>query len=455
MSVKGHLSKGLQVWNNYWFYPAPLFNLAMCRVIIVTFQLGYLFARNYWGKMLTRASLPAVNYQPLPAFKILNYLLPWEAPPTFFLIVVFIATVASGILSIIGWRTKINLLLFAFGNVYIQTYIYSFGRVHHSQALMLMTLAILAVSPADKALSVDDLIKRLKKNLTQRSFQTFSLLRSRSVFARWPLLLIQWLFAFIYFSAAVHKLTLNFGGRVSLDWLNGYTLQYYLIRDGRWWDSSLGVWLGHQHFLAVISSWFAVIFEATFGLTLFFPRLIWVYIPAGAMLHTVIYMAQRAPFFQYIAIYAVFIPWAAVIKRVSNGLKWSDESQKPEIFYDGLCPICIRSMTILCYFDWFQRIVYRDLEIHGTSLTSQYPEITIEDCRDEMHLLLPNGSVKKGFFAFREMVKYVPPLWPLLAIMYFPGADIIGPKVYKYVASRRQRYDRCTFDQCSIDFDAK
>ena len=455
MSVNGRLLKRFEFWNNYWFYPAPLFNLAMCRVIIVGFQLGYLFVRNYWDKMLTRASLPGVNYYPLPIFKVLNYPLPWDLPPNFFLIATFTITVISGVLSIIGWKTKFNLILFALGNTYIQTYIYSFGKVHHSQALMLIALAVLALSPAGETLSVDNLSKRLRRNLKQKSFQAFNILRGESVFARWPLLLIQWLFAFIYFSAAVHKLTLNYGGRVSLDWLNGYTLQYYLIRDGLWWDISLGVWLGHQHLLAVIFSWFAVLFEATFGLTLLFPRLIWFYIPLGALFHTGIYMTQRAPFFQYIAIYAVFIPWSAVVKRVSNQLKWSNESQKAEVFYDGLCPICIRSMTILCYFDWFQRLNYRDLEVYGASLISRHPEITLDDCREEMHLLLPNGSVKKGFFAFREMIKYIPPLWPVLVLMYFPGVDFIGSQLYRFVASRRQRYNRCTFDQCSIDFDSK
>ena len=32
--------KGLsQVWTTYWFRPAPLFNLAVCRIFIVAFRL--------------------------------------------------------------------------------------------------------------------------------------------------------------------------------------------------------------------------------------------------------------------------------------------------------------------------------------------------------------------------------------------------------------------------------
>lgn len=168
------------------------------------------------------------------------------------------------------------------------------------------------------------------------------------------------------------------------------------------------------------------------------------------MLHTGIYIAQRANFFQYLAIYAVFIPWSGLIKRAGHRLKWSAESRRVDIFYDGLCPLCIRTMTFLCYFDWFSRLRYRDLEVEGHRLTERYPHISLEDCRQEMHLLLPNGSIKKGFFAIREIIKYVPLLWPLLAVLYFPGIGLIGPKIYGFVAARRQRYERCSFDQCAI-----
>ena len=44
--------KGLsQVWTTYWFRPAPLFNLAVCRIFIVAFQLFYLINNNYISKL--------------------------------------------------------------------------------------------------------------------------------------------------------------------------------------------------------------------------------------------------------------------------------------------------------------------------------------------------------------------------------------------------------------------
>ncbi|MGB7085867.1 MAG: DCC1-like thiol-disulfide oxidoreductase family protein [Phormidesmis sp.] len=437
MSANSLSLKGLKFWDNYWFYPAPLFNLAVCRIIAVGFQLYYIFLKDYWTKATTVASIPGVSYDPHPILQVLNAPFPWDTPPIFLIMTIFFIVIVSGVLSLIGLRTNLSLLAFALSNLYIQTYIYAFGKTHHSQAIALVALGMLALSPAGKVLSVDDLSRRIKRNLKRKTFQPFNLLSYNSPFARWPLLLIQWMFGLIYLSAVLNKITIDGDGLFSAGWMNGHTLQYYLIRDGLWWDSSIGVWLGHQYIPAVIASWFAVLFEGTFFSTLLFPRLVWFYIPMGAALHTGIYIAQRAPFFHYIALYSVFIPWTIGVKRIANWLKWSQPSHKAEIFYDGLCPLCIRSMTVLCYFDWFGRLVYRDLEVDWPVLSQRHPEITLEDCRAQMHLLQPDGSVEKGFFAFREIIKYVPPLWPLLLVMYLPGASVIGPKLYGVVAAKR------------------
>lgn len=42
----------MTLWNHYWFRPAPLFDLAWCRLIIVGFQIGYLVLKEYHEKML-------------------------------------------------------------------------------------------------------------------------------------------------------------------------------------------------------------------------------------------------------------------------------------------------------------------------------------------------------------------------------------------------------------------
>ena len=158
----------------------------------------------------------------------------------------------------------------------MQAYIYSFGEFHHPEALMMITLVILAMSPAGAALSVDDLRRRRSNFFERGRFENFNIFEKKSLFARWPLLLVQWIFALIYFSAFFSKIS-----QAGFDWMNGYTLQYYLIQDGIRWGSDLGIWLGQHHTVVLLLSWISIIFEGTFILVLIFPRLAWFYIPAG------------------------------------------------------------------------------------------------------------------------------------------------------------------------------
>lgn len=438
-----------QRWNAYWFQSSPLFDLAVCRIIIIAFQLGNLIVRDYYGAMLKRGEVAALNYNPLNPVKWLTFPWGWEqVPPNWYLSLIFALSFISGITALIGFKTNLSLMVFAIGSLFIQCYIYSFGSHHHPYALLLITLFLLALSPAGGVLSLDHLLRKLQTHIKKQRFTAFNLLNKESEFARWPLLTVQWLIVIIYLSAALHKLAYG-DGFLGTDWMNGYTLQYYLTRDGLRWGSDLGVWLGQFYIVGVVFAWIAVIFEGTFFLAVIFPQLVWVYIPSGIAFHTGIYLAQRAPFFGLMVLYCVFIPWTKLIQTFTRRQQNSSQFPKPEILYDGLCPLCIRSMTVLCYFDWFQRLNYTPVEEEWTSIQKTHPDLSLDACLAEMHLILPNGSVRKGFFAFREIVRYLPPLWPLLILLYFPGASSVGPKIYTFVASNRKRLTRCSFDSCS------
>ena len=158
------------------------------------------------------------------------------------------------------------------------------------------------------------------------------------------------MFALIYLDAAVHKMF-----RAGLDWMNGYTLQFYLIADGLKRGSDIGVWLGQQHTLAWLLSWVTMLFEATFFSVLIYPMLGWIYVPAGLALHTGMCVTGVACFYQYVALYTVFIPWVPLLRMLKTYLSTGEIQRlpKPEILYDGKCLLCIRSMTTIHYFDWF------------------------------------------------------------------------------------------------------
>ena len=304
--------KMLKWWNKYWFRSAPLFNLAVCRIVIVGYQL-YLFGTRH-ESYISAATLPAFLYDPLPVLEL--FVGPFGAayrPGQEVLIVVYWATLGAGGAAWVGLFTKPNLWVFALGNIFLQGHAYSYGEVHHPGALMMIALVILAMSPVGKELSIDDFWRKSRSKVVGIRDYLYSLGEKKSAFARWPLLLIQILFALVYLDAGLSKME-----EAGLDWMNGYTLQYYLAQDAMRWGSDLGLWLSQHHTLVKIMSWGSALFELTFFLVLFFPWLAIVYVPVGISIHTGIYITMSAPFFTYIALYSVFVPWTYMFNVTKN-----------------------------------------------------------------------------------------------------------------------------------------
>jgi hypothetical protein len=223
------------------------------------------------------------------------------------LIAIYYIGLAAGVLALIGLMTNLSLLIFAACAVYLQAYTYSFGDFHHPEAVMMIALAILALSPSGRVLSLDSLFRRRK------DLQATNLLKARGEFAGWPIRLLQWFFVLMYLSAVVAKLSES-----GVDWANGFTLQYYLIRDGLRWGSPLAVWLGQHHTLIHIAQYGVLLFQATFALAVVFPKLRWFYVPAGLALHTGILLTLKAPFYEWMCLYVIFVPWTQALHILSG-----------------------------------------------------------------------------------------------------------------------------------------
>jgi predicted DCC family thiol-disulfide oxidoreductase YuxK len=125
------------------------------------------------------------------------------------------------------------------------------------------------------------------------------------------------------------------------------------------------------------------------------------------------------------------------------------------ILFDGQCPLCIRSVTIVDFFDWRGKFVFRDVN-DWTPLSRDYPGLDQQKSLEEMQLIIPrNGRYEAlaGFYAFRKIAQHLPLgmlLWPFL---YLPGVPFVGTHLYRLIASRRKRITgggRCSFHACEI-----
>ena len=106
------------------------------------------------------------------------------------------------------------------------------------------------------------------------------------------------------------------------------------------------------------------------------------------------------------------------------------------VLFDGRCGFCSRIVVILRSLDWLHRITLANY--HDPDLRKRYaPGIDLKTLDHEMHVQLPDGTYKTGFFGFRALLGELPALWLLRPLLYTPGIPVIGKRVYAFVAKHR------------------
>src|SRR4051812_19129408 len=110
---------------------------------------------------------------------------------------------------------------------------------------------------------------------------------------------------------------------------------------------------------------------------------------------------------------------------------------KAVVLYDGECPLCKKSVSILKKLDWFHKLSFqngRDVEHLPPSKVALNPQRLLE----EMHLLTPDRTqAYPGYKAFRYMAWRLPLTLPFAPLMYVPGVPWIGNKIYLWIAKNR------------------
>ena len=122
-----------------------------------------------------------------------------------------------------------------------------------------------------------------------------------------------------------------------------------------------------------------------------------------------------------------------------------------DIIFDGDCRFCRLVLRLLWSVDVWHRMRLHDAS-HRDELLSAFPDFTDADLDDAVYVVTRSRRVYRGFFAFRHLIWQSPFTWPLLALFYFPGATIVGPRVYAQVARNRRRLG-CETDACKTSPD--
>ena len=285
-------------WDRYWFTPAPTVNLALARVLAVAAELFWLFPSL--DEQLSRLQANSHFQHPQYLIRLVAAVFPrdvWFTPRT--ITVVWWCIAALGLLSLVGLFTRVVMPLFALGTWLLVAHRFSYGDVHHSEAMFAFFLMSLSLSPCNEDLSLDAWRKRRVGRPPE----------AMSPLARWPFALAHLLLAMVYLSTGLTKMI--FGG---VRWMNGYTLQNRTLQDALGRDIPLGIWVAQQHHLAILLSVGTVVFELGFVVSLFLPRWKTVFFAVALAFHVGLHLVGGHGFFGHMAVVLILLicydaPW--------------------------------------------------------------------------------------------------------------------------------------------------
>ena len=128
---------------------------------------------------------------------------------------------------------------------------------------------------------------------------------------------------------------------------------------------------------------------------------------------------------------------------------------KGVVLFDGDCPFCRKSVSILRRLDWFGRLHMQDAR-DEPRLPPAAVAIPRKTRLDEMHLLTPDRRhTPAGFRAFRWMAWRLPLTLPVAPLLYLPGVPWVGNRVYRWVARNRMNLIPCHDGACAVPLKPK
>jgi len=220
------------------------------------------------------------------------------------MVILKVALIASLTLSMIGLftvvSTKTSLLLVMF----YQGLVRSFGHFNHDEMLGIYCLAVLAFTPCGDEFSLD------------WRFRKRTRVRPRFAYA-YPILLMQLLMAWVYFSAALIKLRAGGLRYLSADSIPSLAIYHSLdnLHDTAF---RLAFWLPQMKAYAPFVMALVLLWELLFPLAVFFPRLRWPILGGGVIFHLSTLFFMNIFFPHQLALYPVFVNWDRVAKRIQG-----------------------------------------------------------------------------------------------------------------------------------------
>jgi len=280
--------------------PRSPFALGVVRAIVHgTFLISTLFT-----SFSALGALPPTILRPTGLMK----LLPWsfydrlQTPSG--ILILQIVMLLSLTLSTIGLGTVISTKTSLVLVIFYQGLLRSFGHFNHDEMIVVYFMVVLAFTPCGDAFSIDSRLRKITKE--------------RPLFAyAYPILLMQSLLAWVYFSSALIKLRVAGMRYLSPDNLPALAIFHSLdnLHDTSF---RIAFWLPHVKQYLPIAVGFVLIWELLFPLAIFWQRIRWWVLGLGVVFHLSTLFVMNIFFPHQLAMYLIFIDWKPRMKRINS-----------------------------------------------------------------------------------------------------------------------------------------
>jgi len=196
---------------------------------------------------------------------------------------------AAGFLTVVTTKTSFLLVLL------YQGLLRSFGHFNHDEMVAVYFLLVLAFTPCGDAFSIDS---RLRKTKDERPTFAYA----------YPILLMQLLLAWTYFSSALIKLRVAGWKYLSPDNLPSLAIFHSLdnLHDTGF---RLAFWLPQVKAYLPFAVGFVLVWELLFPLAIFWRRVRWWILGVGIIFHLSTLFLMNIFFPHQLAMYLVFVNW--------------------------------------------------------------------------------------------------------------------------------------------------
>ena len=291
-------SRAAEGWQRYFFEPRPATDLAVSRVVFFTLAFAYYLPQDFseWGTVSPELWMPTA------LFRIFSIpVLP--AAGIHAVQVVFKAALA---MAAVGLATRIAMPVAGVCAIYLLGLPQNFGQIQHFDTLVVLVCAILALSRAGDAWSLDSRLAARRGRPPAAPTGEYT----------WPIRAIWVMTAVIFFSAGFSKLR-----RSGLEWIFSDHLAIVLVRHQYFVSDGdpLTTWgptIASYPWAASLFAAIAVVTEFFYPLALFSARARLVFVPAGIAFLIGIRLLMGPTFEPFVMCSVFWVPWTAVLTRL-------------------------------------------------------------------------------------------------------------------------------------------